>query len=123
MPSECKVFNRLPRCVRPKHYNLRLKPDLEEAIFRGWIEISVDVIDDTDVVKMNSVDLEFEHVKVNGKEEKFELDNDNQTMTIKLTNALSGGNSADILCTFTGKLQEKGQESLSRDFKSSVFLP
>jgi puromycin-sensitive aminopeptidase len=38
-----KPFERLPKVVKPKHYDLFLQPDLKAFTFNGHTKISVDV--------------------------------------------------------------------------------
>ncbi|GFO32573.1 puromycin-sensitive aminopeptidase [Plakobranchus ocellatus] len=65
-----KAFQRLPKNVVPKHYKLKLKPDLEKFKFEGSEEISVEVVCPTHKIKMNSVDIEVQEAsyKVEGVE-------------------------------------------------------
>jgi len=41
--AEKKPFERLPKVVKPKHYDLFLKPDLQAFTFTGNTKISVQV--------------------------------------------------------------------------------
>jgi hypothetical protein len=41
--SESKPFERLPKSVVPKHYDLKLKPDLKTFIFEGQETVNVEV--------------------------------------------------------------------------------
>jgi puromycin-sensitive aminopeptidase len=40
---ETKPFERLPTSVVPKHYNLKLQPDLKTFVFVGEVAIKVKV--------------------------------------------------------------------------------
>jgi hypothetical protein len=40
---ESKPFERLPKSVVPKHYNLQLKPDLKTFVFEGQETVNVEV--------------------------------------------------------------------------------
>ena len=40
--------HRLPRTVVPRHYRLRLEPDLEQAVFAGSAEVTVEVRERTE---------------------------------------------------------------------------
>jgi hypothetical protein len=42
MPTS-KPFERLPKSVVPKHYNLKLKPDLKSFVFEGQETVKVEV--------------------------------------------------------------------------------
>jgi puromycin-sensitive aminopeptidase len=41
--SEKKPFERLPKVVKPKHYDLFLQPDLQAFTFNGNTKISLEV--------------------------------------------------------------------------------
>lgn len=60
MPTEAEY--RLPRSVVPHHYDLTLKPDLEDASFVGSERISVEVIEPIDAIVLNSAELEIGEV-------------------------------------------------------------
>ncbi|RUS74701.1 hypothetical protein EGW08_017531, partial [Elysia chlorotica] len=57
-----KNFQRLPKNVVPKHYKLKLKPDLQKFSFEGSEDITVEVVCPTHKIKMNSVDIEVQEV-------------------------------------------------------------
>jgi len=49
---------RLPRTTRPVHYDLVLEPDLTSARFRGTVAIDIEVLEPTDTVVLNAIDLD-----------------------------------------------------------------
>ena len=50
---------RLGRNVLPRHYTLRLEPDLEEATFSGTEVVTVEVVEPTDRVVLNAIELDI----------------------------------------------------------------
>ncbi|HKC96282.1 MAG TPA: M1 family metallopeptidase [Nitrospira sp.] len=52
---------RLPRNVLPTRYDLRLEPDLASATFQGRVTIAVTVIQPTNVIVLNALDLTIEN--------------------------------------------------------------
>ncbi|XP_021928261.1 puromycin-sensitive aminopeptidase isoform X3 [Zootermopsis nevadensis] len=58
-----KPFERLPKSVIPKHYNLKLKPDLKTFVFEGQETVKVEVNQATDKIILNSLDLNIRSVK------------------------------------------------------------
>src|SRR5579872_411316 len=57
---------RLSRGVVPSAYRLFLTPDLDDATFAGRVEIDVEVLDTTDRITLNAVDLELGAATVSG---------------------------------------------------------
>ncbi|KAL2545045.1 Aminopeptidase M1 [Forsythia ovata] len=55
--SQFKGQPRLPKFAIPKHYDLKLKPDLTACKFTGAVIISVDVISDTKLLVLNTAEL------------------------------------------------------------------
>ena len=51
---------RLPRSVVPRRYDLTLEPDLSAATFAGSEAVAVEVVEPTDVVVLNALDLEID---------------------------------------------------------------
>ena len=62
-----KPFQRLPSVVTPKHYVVRLKPDLKALSFVGSVEVELQVNDEhvTQVV-CNAAELEVNNAEVDG---------------------------------------------------------
>ena len=59
---------RLPRTVIPTHYEIRLEPNLDDFTFAGRVDIDVDVPHPVDQVVLNSAEIEFDQVTVDGIE-------------------------------------------------------
>ena len=58
MTTETNPY-RLDRTVVPSAYRIFITPDLENATFAGRVEIDVDVIEATKVVKLNAIELDL----------------------------------------------------------------
>ena len=52
--GEKKPFQRLPTAVLPRNYKIELTPDLEQFVFSGKLEISVEVCYITDNIVCNT---------------------------------------------------------------------
>ncbi|XP_013422080.1 puromycin-sensitive aminopeptidase-like [Lingula anatina] len=65
---EKKAFERLPTNVKPVNYDLRLQPNLEAFTFTGTEDISLEICNPTNVIKLNSAEIKVQEVKYNGKE-------------------------------------------------------
>ncbi|KAL0581101.1 Aminopeptidase 2 mitochondrial [Marasmius crinis-equi] len=50
---------RLPTNVKPTHYNLTIRTDLEKLVFEGFVKVSLDVIESTDTIVLNSSGLDL----------------------------------------------------------------
>jgi puromycin-sensitive aminopeptidase len=50
---------RLDRTVVPSAYRIFITPDLERATFAGRVEIDVDILEPTNVVKLNAIELDL----------------------------------------------------------------
>jgi puromycin-sensitive aminopeptidase len=57
---------RLPRHTVPSRYDLVLEPDLAAATFRGTVTIDVTCSEHTDLLVLNAIELEIDHVAVDG---------------------------------------------------------
>lgn len=56
----------LPRNVVPLHYDIKIAPRLGALVFKGRSTITVNVLEPTSVIALNSVDLEFVSVELSG---------------------------------------------------------
>ncbi|KAF3775501.1 Aminopeptidase M1 [Nymphaea thermarum] len=57
MADEFKGLARLPGFVVPRRYDLRLKPDLSTCKFDGFVEIDVEIMQETRNIVLNAADL------------------------------------------------------------------
>jgi puromycin-sensitive aminopeptidase len=55
---------RLPRTVIPSRYELRLEPDLEAFTFAGEESIDLDIIEETDTVVLNALEIEIDQAVI-----------------------------------------------------------
>ncbi|KAI4470181.1 protease m1 zinc metalloprotease [Holotrichia oblita] len=64
---EGKPFERLPETVKPKHYTLSIKPDLKAFTFEGQVKIEIEVLQPTDKIVLNALDLVIKRTTVSNK--------------------------------------------------------
>lgn len=102
---------RLPRNVLPHRYEVRLKPDLENATFSGEVMIHCHADNASEIV-LNAKQLEILDVKVNGVATQWELHD--PTERIVLSTPASGETS--IAIQFNGTLNDR-----LRGFYRSTF--
>jgi len=100
---------RLPRAVVPKHYALTIEPDLDSATFSGSVVVDVKVVEATDIVVLNAIDLEIDAASVidaDGEQSAtWSLDDESQRLTLQLTSGLVEG-AAAVRIAFRGVLND-----------------
>ncbi len=99
---------RLPRVVKPKRYDLRLTIEPETGVFSGRVKTSVNVGAPTDRVVLNSLDLVYGKVLVNGRPldaSRVLVDDKSETVTLLLDAPLKRG-AAVLEFEYSGKANE-----------------
>ena len=102
---------RLPRNVLPRHYRMRIEPDLESARFTGMEVVAVDVVEPSDRVVLNAIELEireawFSRVDEGRVDAGVEYDEGAQRAVLTLTEPLAAG-LWDLHCRFEGILNDQ----------------
>ncbi|XP_049807692.1 puromycin-sensitive aminopeptidase isoform X2 [Schistocerca nitens] len=109
---ESKPFERLPKCVVPKHYDLILKPDLKTLVFEGKETIEVEVKTVTDKIVLNSLDLTIKSVEYTTSTGNsivptdVSLSVEDETLTLTFPEPLHAGNGL-LAFDFTGEINDK----------------
>ena len=110
---------RLPRQVVPRHYRLRMEPDLDTAAFTGSEVVTLDVVEATDRVVLNAAELQIDEARfVRGDahaKAEVEYDEELQRATLRVPEQLSTGR-WELRCRFTGILNDQ-----LRGFYRSTF--
>ena len=110
---------RLPRQVVPRHYRLRMEPDLDAATFTGSEVVTLEVVEATDRVVLNAAELRIEQARfVRGDaraEAEVEYDEELQRAVLRVSEPLSTGR-WELHCRFTGILNDQ-----LRGFYRSTF--
>ncbi|XP_026480083.1 puromycin-sensitive aminopeptidase-like protein [Ctenocephalides felis] len=109
------VFERLPTNVVPNHYILHLNPNLKEFKFVGRCAINIEIKECTDIIKLNSSELEITCAKVcTDKEEEeyeccnFDYDKENEVVSLKFSKKLPCM-CATLILEFNGILNDRMQ--------------
>ena len=101
---------RLPRTTRPVHYALELEPDLSSATFHGTIAIDIEVLEPTDTVVLNGVELDVLGASADQgtavEATAIQLDEDTERITLRLAVPLAPG-PARLRLRFDGVLNDK----------------
>ncbi|KAI6109871.1 hypothetical protein F5141DRAFT_1117209 [Pisolithus sp. B1] len=102
---------RLPLDVKPKHYDLTIKTDLNNDVYEGVVKIDLEVKKQTSTIVLNVADLEISDVVLRSHALKNEqpdtarsLDAKSERGTFCFPNALPASSEATLSITFTGKL-------------------
>ena len=102
--------HRLPRTVVPNHYRIDIEPDLDAATFHGTVDIDVEVVDRTDRVVLNAVDLAIgsASIEANGRTlpATVEVDDERERIALRLAAPLEPG-PARVSVDFTGILNDQ----------------
>jgi puromycin-sensitive aminopeptidase len=112
---------RLPRRAKPRRYELELRPDLGSATFSGAETVLVDVLDETDRLVLNAVDLDVPHVELAtpGGEvlrPEVRLDAAEQQLSLLFGEPLAPGDGYRLSLEFSGRLND-----LLRGFYRSTY--
>ncbi|PPQ98196.1 hypothetical protein CVT26_003242 [Gymnopilus dilepis] len=102
---------RLPVNVKPTHYDLTIKTDLDKLHFKGLVKVDLDVQHDTSVITFNSADLELASAFIYSDVVKEEqaltysgFDQAQQRTTYSLPQTLPAGSKAQLKLNFSGAL-------------------
>ncbi|KAI6111482.1 hypothetical protein EV401DRAFT_1990111 [Pisolithus croceorrhizus] len=102
---------RLPLDVKPKHYDLTIKTDLNNDVYEGVVKIDLEVKKRTSTIVLNVADLEISGVILHShalKNEQLDttrsFDAKSERGTFCFPNALPASSEATLSITFTGKL-------------------
>ncbi|KAJ7134962.1 leucyl aminopeptidase [Mycena crocata] len=103
---------RLPVNVKPTHYDVTLWTDLKTFKFGGFVNVSLDVNEETSTVELNSNDLELGNASIYSDASQSEqlqsgqtVNKDLQRVTFTFPSALPAGSKAQLKVAFSGPLR------------------
>ncbi|KAK0503051.1 leucyl aminopeptidase [Armillaria luteobubalina] len=102
--------NRLPTNVKPTHYDVTIRTDLENLTFEGFVIVSLDIKEETSTIVLNSADLSFEQVSLTTDTKKERLVPTSQAVdgdriSFTLPTSLPAGSKAELsIGPYTGPL-------------------
>ncbi|KAH1002212.1 hypothetical protein HUJ04_008323 [Dendroctonus ponderosae] len=112
MPEAPRPFQRLPRTVKPLHYNLSLVPDFDTFTFKGEESVRIEVNEATDKIVLNAVDLSLVMAQVSGENiapqnsRNIEMSEADRTATLKFDSPIAKGtHTLDIV--FNGQITDE----------------
>ncbi|GJE96509.1 aminopeptidase [Phanerochaete sordida] len=113
MVDDAKDRYRLPTNVRPRHYDLTVRTDLEELKFDGYVTVHLDILEETRTIQFHVLKLKLEQAKLtspslngpivqHGSEITFDEDDERATMNLSTT--LPAGTTAELRFEFESEL-------------------
>lgn len=106
------AFERLPKSVKPRHYALQLQPDLKTFVLTGSQTITLEILEETSTIKLNSVDTQIESGEIKTStgqvlpSSQIVLHEASETATFHFESPLPIGESF-LSMKFTGNLNDK----------------
>ncbi|KAI3646235.1 hypothetical protein MP228_009163 [Amoeboaphelidium protococcarum] len=114
----------LPDSVKPLNYKLQVQPDLNQFTFKGKVEIKLAVLQDTQEILLNAVDLNFTSSSLsldssssnatgatrNSAQvqiDKVSLDKDKQVVSLSLDQELTRGTNVTLAIEYDGTLNDR----------------
>src|SRR6476646_9472318 len=113
-----QVPTQLPRNVRPTHYSISIAPDAPNLRFTGSTLIDVNVLEATDTITVNALDLYFASVTVDGgARARVTTDADAQTATFHFPAAIAPGRHR-LAIDSSGKISTQAAGLFALDYQS-----
>ncbi|HVQ33362.1 MAG TPA: M1 family metallopeptidase [Lysobacter sp.] len=123
-PPVVKATTQLPRNVRPLNYTVSVVPHADKLAFDGKAAIRIEVLEPTDKVVLNAVDMTFANVVLNPEngrvqKPKVSIDANAQTATFAFAKPLAAGVYL-LSMDYTGKIgtQANGLFAIDYDTKA-----
>lgn len=123
-PPLVQATTQLPRNVRPTNYDIEVVPHAERLVFDGKVRINIDVLEPTDTIVLNAVDMTFANVQLgraNGKAltPKTRIDAAAQTATFRFDQPLPVG-SYLLSIEYSGKINTQANGLFAIDYDSEA---
>ncbi len=102
---------KLPKNIVPRHYEIRLQPDLESFTTQGTETIEIEVLKPTDEIVLNALEMGVKRAAIFAPEEialRPHQDAQEQTLRLKLPEKLEPGKYRLVL-EFEGRMSEQAQ--------------
>uniref|UniRef100_A0A1I8IMR1 Aminopeptidase n=1 Tax=Macrostomum lignano TaxID=282301 RepID=A0A1I8IMR1_9PLAT len=101
-----KPFERLPTHSKPVNYNLTLTPNLNDFTFKGEQVITVQVIEPTKTLVLNSAEIEIQSAKFNDASAEISFNTEEETVKFSFPSELPVGE-GKLSMSFTGILNDR----------------
>lgn len=122
-PIRTDVPSQLPRTSRPIHYTLRITPDAEHLTFAGNERVDLAVLEATDSLTLNAIDMEFGAVTLTGADgaalhpASTTQDEENQTVTFHFDRQLAPGR-YQLTIDYHGKIYTQAAGFFALDYEA-----
>jgi aminopeptidase 2 len=107
---------RLPLDVKPTHYDVTVRTDLEKLSFDGFVKIDLDIKKETSTIVFNTADLELSDVSIYSETLKVQqvqssrtFEKETERAVVHFANPLPAGSKAQLQVGFQGKLTSSMQ--------------
>src|SRR5690606_36503893 len=119
-PAVTDATTQLPRNVRPTHYRVAVVPHADKLAFDGTVAITLEVLETTDSITLNAVDMIFANVELaagnaSAMTPKVAVDAATQTATFKFEQPLPAG-SYTLSMDYTGKIGTQANGLFAIDY-------
>ncbi|HWY76060.1 MAG TPA: M1 family metallopeptidase, partial [Verrucomicrobiae bacterium] len=102
---------KLPKAIVPRHYEIRIRPDLDKFVTQGSVTIDLEILKPANEIVLNALELEITKATLLTDHE-IPLtsigDATNQTVAFHLASSLAPGK-CRLTVDFTGRIGEQGQ--------------
>ena len=123
-PPVVDATTQLPRNIKPTHYTIHVVPHAQSLSFDGTIAIAIDVLEPTDRIVLNAIDMTFANSKLvaaKGKSAaltpKVGIDANAQTATFAFDEPIAAG--SYVLSTdYTGKIGTQANGLFAIDYEN-----
>ncbi|MBS0213274.1 MAG: M1 family metallopeptidase [Proteobacteria bacterium] len=120
------VTTQLPRSVRPTHYDIHVVPDAKNLRFAGHVAIDIEVLQATDRIVLNALDMTFPNAQLQSADGAAALaaptvsvDHDVQTATFAFARAIAPG-SYRLVLDYTGRIGTQANGLFAIDYDSKA---
>jgi aminopeptidase N len=110
-----QVPSQLPRNVRPLHYTIAATPDAANLRFTGRVRIDVEVLQATDTITLNAVDMTFPGVTLDGTAARTTIDEEAQTATFHFPAPIQPGRHR-LSIDYAGKIYTQAAGLFALDY-------
>ncbi|XP_057652415.1 glutamyl aminopeptidase-like isoform X2 [Diorhabda carinulata] len=112
---------RLPDSVKPLLYDLYLYPDLKTGLFRGKVNITIDILSETDTISVHSNFLSIDSVKLSSESAIFTLEKTFELLNIKKSdNSIFKSGIENVEIEFNGDMKNRIVGLYTSSYKTST---
>ena len=129
VPQGYRVPTQLPTNVRPLQYTISAQPDAANMRFSGRTDADIEVLQATDTITLNAVDLDFSSVSIGSSSERqgsplalnptdIKVDADQQTATFRFARPIAPGRYL-LTMNYSGKINTQAAGFFALDYPTA----